>query len=436
MANKKHEDFMYRDFIGEAISQDEFEEIMLEVFEEEEKYNLNDYLNMLQMSKNELKEHIQKIKKQYPELFHYGKERVSLCRELEKAKRASDLHLICLLLCDDGILTEIDHVTNKNLCSFAKYIFHVKNVEKEITERKILHGRWCQLLQSLYAYDNSIPVNFTTEINHEDIFKLYRELYPMNKTGPYLEQNLEILAATANITPFKQIAPLYIYQMLTKHISRLNKNEGLQVNQESLWKYQQYQIDYDNGKNFKTNVRNIQLFLKLCHLFTNNPEVDITLCQYGFIQLSNLYSFYERNFPEDDTFLAESLESWILGHPFSCYANGEEDALLYRKSGISYLKYRRFRRNPAKKESLDYIFRTILEREEEFVQRFLDADEAGTIALCKEIIGEIPLNVTLNTMEQDLPIYLAFVNVKLQDSTDWAALECLRGAVEGMIELV
>ena len=435
MANRKHEDFIYRDFIGESISQDEFEEIMLEVFEEEEKYNLDDYLTMLQMSKNELKEHIQRIKKQYPELFHYGKERFSLCRELEKAKRASDLYLICLLLCDDGILKEIDRVTNKNLCSFAKYIFNAKNVEKEINERKMLHGRWCQLLQSLYEYDSSTPIQYAISIDYHDVFKIYRELYPMNKIGSYLEQNLEILAATATTPPFNKIAPLYIYQMLTKHISRLNKNEGLQVNQESLWKYQQYQIDHDNGKNFKTNLRNIQLFFKLCQLFENHPEVDIVLCQYGFIQLNNLYSFYNENFPEDDLFLVESLESWILEHPFSCYANGEEDALLYRKSGISYLKYRRFRRNPTKKESLDYIFRTIVEREKEFIQRFLDADEAGTVALCKEIIGEIPLSFTLNTMEQDLPIYLAVVNIYLQDFVDLMALECLRGAVEGMIEL-
>ena len=60
MANKKYEDFIYRDFIGDTISQDEFEEIMLEVLEEEEKYSLEDYLHMLQMSGDELKEYINK----------------------------------------------------------------------------------------------------------------------------------------------------------------------------------------------------------------------------------------------------------------------------------------------------------------------------------------------------------------------------------------
>ena len=87
MANKKQEDFIYRDFMGDAISQDEFEEIMLEVLEEEEKYSLEDYLYMLQMSCDELKAYIQNMKIQYPELFRYGKERIYLCRELEKAKR-------------------------------------------------------------------------------------------------------------------------------------------------------------------------------------------------------------------------------------------------------------------------------------------------------------------------------------------------------------
>ena len=435
MANKKQEDFIYRDFIGEAISQDEFEEIMLEVLEAEEKYSLEDYLHMLQMSCDELKEYIQNMKIQYPELFRYGKERIYLCRELEKAKRDSDLYLICLLLCDDGILTEIDHITDRNLRSFAKYIVDVKNAEKELEARKILHCRWRQLLQRLYKYDNNIAVDDTTAVDHNAIFKVYREVYPLNKIGPYLMQNLEILAATANTPPLNEIAPLYIYQMLTKHSSRLNKNEGLQVNQESLWKYQEYQIDFDNGKNFKANARNIQLFLDLCKLFAGKEEVDIVLCQYGFIQLSNLYHFYEENFSNEEEFLIEPLESWILDHSFSCYPNGDEDALMYRKSGISYLKYRRFRRNPTKKESLEQIFRFIVEREQEYLQRFLDADEKGTASLCQEILGEIPLNFTLKTMEQDLPIYLAVVNIYLQDFVDLAALECLRIGVESRFDL-
>ena len=434
MANKKYEDFIYRDFIGASISQDEFEEIMLEVFEEEERYSLDDYLNMLQMSREELKEYIKNIKKQYPELFRYGKERFYLCRELERAKRDADLYLICLLLCDDGILTEIDHVTDNNLRAFAKYIFDVKNVKKEIETKKMIYHRWVQLLQKLYEYDNSTSVDDVTIIEHNAIFKVYRNIYPLNKIGPYFMQNLETLAVTANKPPFNEIAPLYVYQMLTKHSSRLNKNEGLQVNQESLWKYQEYQIDFDNGKNFKTNAKNMELFFALCKLFADCPGVDILLCQYGFIQLSNLYQFYEENFSDDDTFLIEPLKNWILGHPFSCYPNGNEDAFMYRKSGISYLKYRRFRRSPAKKESLEYIFCTMVKREHEYVQRFLDADEAGTVALCEEILGEIPLNFTLKTMEQDLPIYLAVVNIYLQDFVNLAALECVKMAVKGVFE--
>ena len=329
MANKKYEDFIYRDFIGDTISQDEFEEIMLEVLEEEEKYSLEDYLHMLQMSGDELKEYINNIKKQYPELFRYGKERICLCRELEKAKRDSDLYLICLLLCDDGILMEIDYITEKNLRSFAKYIFDVKNVEQEIEKRRTMHRKWKQLLQKLYEYDNSTSVDDVTIIDHNAIFKVYRNIYPLNKIGPYFMQNLETLAVTANKPPFNEIAPLYVYQMLTKHSSRLNKNEGLQVNQESLWKYQQYQIDFDNGKNFKANAKSIELFLDLCKLFVDSPEVDILLCQYGFIQLSNLYRFYEENCLKDGEFLIEPLESWMLEHPFSCYPNGDEDAFSF-----------------------------------------------------------------------------------------------------------
>ena len=77
----------------------------------------------------------------------------------------------------------------------------------------------------------------------------------------------------------------------------------------------------------------------------------------------------------------------------------------------------------------------MVEREHEYIQRFLDADEAGTVALCEEILGEIPLNFTLKTMKQDLPIYLAVVNVYLQDFVNLAALGCLERAVEGIFDL-
>ena len=370
MANKKFEEFVYRDFIGEAISQGEFEEMMLEVLEEEERYSLEEYLDMLELSQTALQAYLSEIREQYPQLFSFGKERFYLCRELGKEKKVCDIHLISLLLCDDGILAEVDMLNEENIRSFAKYVFDVKRVETELEERRAIHQKWKRLLQELYAYDDRLPVDCEAIIDHEEILNVYREVFPQNKIGSYLVQNLEALAVTASTPPFLAIAPLYIYQMLTKHISRLNKNEGLQVKQSSLWKYQQYQIDFDNGKNFKANVRNIQLFLGLCEVFAEYPEVDLKLCQYGFIQLSNLYAFYEANFPEETVFAVDSLEEWILTHPFSCYSGGHEDAVMYRKSGISYLKYRRFRRSSANKESLEHIFCHIVEREKSLYSVF------------------------------------------------------------------
>ena len=60
---------------------------------------------------------------------------------------------------------------------------------------------------------------------------------------------------------------------------------------------------------------------------------------------------------------------------------------------------------------------------------------SSDLVVKKEILGEIPLNFTLKTMKQDLPIYLAVVNVYLQDFVNLAALGCLERAVEGIFDL-
>ena len=100
------------------------------------------------------------------------------------------------------------------------------------------------------------------------------------------------------------------------------------------------------------------------------------------------------------------------------------------------MKYRRFRRSPAKKDSLERIFSYIVEREDEFVQRFLETDESGISALCQEIIGEVPLNLTLNSLNHDLPIYLAVVNIYLQDFVNLKALSHLQTVLERMYDAV
>ena len=211
MANKKIEDFMYRDLTGDEISQDEFEEIILEVLKEEERYSLEEYLNMLEMSKAEFEKYISAIKEQYPQIFFFGKERYNLCRELAKAKKAKNFQLISFLLCDDGILAEFDTINDENLRSFTKYIFNVKRTEAELKERWLIHQKWKKLLQNLHAYTDVLPMNYVAMIDYKEILRVYREIFPQNKMGPYLVQNLEVLADIVNMPPFQTIAPLYIY---------------------------------------------------------------------------------------------------------------------------------------------------------------------------------------------------------------------------------
>lgn len=79
----------------------------------------------------------------------------------------------------------------------------------------------------------------------------------------------------------KRGIPFYLFQVMVRHTNRLAQNPDFQIVPASLWKYKEYEITKNNGKNFNKYERCIGLFQKLCKLYKNDPHIDIALCRYG-----------------------------------------------------------------------------------------------------------------------------------------------------------
>ena len=75
---------------------------------------------------------------------------------------------------------------------------------------------------------------------------------------------------------------------MTRHTKRLARNPDFAISMSSIWKYKEYEIERNNGKNFVQYEKYTKLFRKLCKLYKNDERVNMELCLYGMEHCSNL----------------------------------------------------------------------------------------------------------------------------------------------------
>lgn len=125
-----------------------------------------------------------------------------------------------------------------------------------------------------------------------ELYRKYMEVSEKNSLE--LNNNLHhFIGITKQAEEYRQIVPLFLFQLMVRHTRRLAEKENLEVSLKSLWSYKGYQMEKDNGKNYKQYKLYIKLFSKLCKLYHKDEEVDLELCRYGFCAVSNLSDWAE-----------------------------------------------------------------------------------------------------------------------------------------------
>lgn len=143
-------------------------------------------------------------------------------------------------------------------------------------------------LPKMDAYDDINEMAYEEETNRA--VYLYRKFMGISeKNSPELYYNLHrFICMTKQEKIYRLIAPLFLFQLMVRHTGRLATKENLDVSMNSLWEYKEYQIEKDNGKNFKRYQLYARLFCKLCKEYRGDTDVDLELCGYGFGASSNL----------------------------------------------------------------------------------------------------------------------------------------------------
>ncbi len=122
---------------------------------------------------------------------------------------------------------------------------------------------------------------------------LYCNIFETNRQNSgELHYNLRrFLCQAYQITEYHQIMPLFLFQIMVRHASRLVSQENLHLSLKRLWSYKKYEINRNNNKNYRQYKMYSKMFRKLCKYFKNDDSVNIELCKYGFRKISNLHQW-------------------------------------------------------------------------------------------------------------------------------------------------
>lgn len=314
--------------------------------------------------------------------------------------------------------TRLEQVSN-----YALILDEIAQVEKNLTEIETCWKTWFTLKNKLLCPNKSVLTK--TTITAGEIQKICEKHLKISDETHIFSYNLESIMVELNQTPsFRKVAPLYLFKVLVKHKSRLQKNRDITINLPSLWKYDVYSIEQDNGRNFNTNRSYLALFHDLCNLWAEDSLVDIPLTRWGFYQTSNLLDF-DRAITEEFSDLTFPLFDQLLeDSSFSCYRCGGYDAVLLKELGITLEKLLFFQSMPHYQGLLTEISEYLQENASDLVERFLSCSKDQLLALCAEIFQNTPKEKANFTNAQQNLIFCA-INVGLQEYVDYFAKEYL-----------
>lgn len=200
--------------------------------------------------------------------------------------------LFIYAICDDGFLMDryTDYKEQQMKVSFCNTEKRMRKLLTLLQKEKEMCEQWGEIVgRKRFSLKNRV---YSDDYNEEllTLCSLFRETFEMSeRQTPNLADNLQyFLMEARNNDLIEKIIPFYLFQVMVRHTNRLAQNPDFQIVPASLWKYKEYEITKNNGKNFNKYERCIDLFQRLCKLYKNDPHIDIALCRYGMEQCSNI----------------------------------------------------------------------------------------------------------------------------------------------------
>lgn len=115
------------------------------------------------------------------------------------------------------------------------------------------------------------------------------------KNNLYLNNVGELVRLVNSNEQLKSVKPYVYSAVLSRKHKMMLERADYTPNIKDVFKYKEYKIYDDNGKNFDTYQSYLELYEQLQRYYSDDPEVDISFSDYCFATLSNLSEWYHEN---------------------------------------------------------------------------------------------------------------------------------------------
>lgn len=451
---------MIKLFRDETVSFDEYEDAQADLDDEEaEKPDFLDYLAQIGVSVDDAIRNAREFQTAfYRRAEEFGLDFADPVRffrafeERAKSNPSTELLLFyCEMLCCSSLLADRDNTEFSDLEAAAYFMDRHEDAEilfADLSKRAMLGQRF---LDTISKARKGNPHKISCDIKRKDlIFQRYNELfssdqYTKDENELFLDNIDYLLCLAESTSELHLLAPLFLYQVLIRHGKRLHNSDSLNFNMKSLWKYHEYKVDENNGKNFFQNAIYIRLFSELCKLYRDDSKVDLELCIYGFDQLSNLGNFYRianfnsiiyyeakledlhtEEWPPQSYMAAlmgvslqfpDTVEDIVDESGFSCAEFLFEKNVIMTSDNISLRKLERFQNNSHYRQLLEKIEDYLNQHIEQLQAEYEDlnySDENDIRLFFSNVLGAIDIPSKMQPQKlSELSMVFAFINNKM-----------------------
>ncbi|MGN1411894.1 MAG: hypothetical protein ACI4WH_05210 [Oscillospiraceae bacterium] len=223
---------------------------------------------------------------------------LSICELAEKSPNDDLLKLYCMVLTDNGLLMDNKNpmrTDEQNILSWLEQSKKFRKVHRYIKNQSTLENRLQKVIKSL---DSLKIVEKKLSSEHDDVVKIVLpcNIYYKCKNRDILLNNIEnLIKMLRSNDDLREISAYVCFAILTRKQSYMSSHDGYSPNLKAIFKYEKYQIDTDNGKNFKNYLEYLQIYVRLCEYYFKHYIIDSSLSDYCFLKYSNLSEWYYSN---------------------------------------------------------------------------------------------------------------------------------------------
>lgn len=334
---------------------------------------------------------------------------------------------LSLFLFEQGHLLKPDESLSEKeqLTDYALSCTEYQKIKNSLSVVDSLRQNWMIQKPKLVAkLESDIP---NSNVKREELLKVYSSIFGITNATEEFLYNLDVMIGEINrIEAFRKIAPLYVYQVLVKHNKRLQTNKDMAIKQKSLWTYQEYEIYKDNGKNFNKNRLYLNLFERLCTVFQKDTTVNIPLCRWGFMMLSNLVEFQRYELEDKLTSVFPLMDEIIDVSLFSCFSYPYTGAVVLKDTGYSLKQVEYFQTVSAYRIGLEKVAQYMNENAANLLETLEKEEFTNIKKICADILFQCKLKKAEKpNTQRELDLFLCCINLALQDIADYFAKEYL-----------